>query len=164
MTRGGKGAVRSPAWQGRDVECGPRDVSLRALEAELLEAGEDSKQSELARTDMLTLSAASVVAGCSAQTLSRLRRANQVLALPLRRGRSPGYRYPAFQFEAAVREQMPQLLDVFGRGRPWQLYDFLMRAEPLLEGRLPLDLLRCGRAHDILRIAKLAATLEHGAH
>lgn len=40
----------------------------------------------------------------------------------------------------------------------WQVYDFLMRAEPLLEGRLPLDLLRCGRAHDILRIAKLAAT------
>ena len=74
MTRGGKGAVLSPAWQGRDVGYGPRDVSLRALEAELLEAGEDSKQSELARADMLTLSAASAVAGCSAQTLSRLRR------------------------------------------------------------------------------------------
>lgn len=91
MTRRGKGAVLSPAWRGRDVGYGPGDVSLRPLEEELLEAGEDSKQSELARTDMLTLSAASVVAGVSAQTLSRLRRANRVLALKLRSGRSPGF-------------------------------------------------------------------------
>lgn len=149
---------------GHDVGRNRVDVGAGVLEAAMLRAGEDSKLTTLARTDMLTLSAASTVAGCSAQELSRLRRANRVLALSLRGVTAPGYRYPAFQFEAAVRAHMPQLLDLFGRGRGWQLCDFLRHPEPLLQGSIPLDLLRCGRASDVMRVARLAATLEHGAH
>ena len=75
-----------------------------------------------------------------ARALSRLGRANQVLALS---SREIGYRYPAFRFETAVREQMPQLLDVFGRGRlAAAVTTFSVQAEPLLEPGFPLDLLR----------------------
>lgn len=141
----------------------PREVSVRALEATLLEAGEDAKRLILARSDMLTLSAASAVAGLSTHVLSRRRRANLVLALPFP-GPGAAYRNPAFQFEPAVREAMPQFLALFGRGRAWQLYDFLLHPEPFLDGSLPLDLLRCGRAADVLRVARVAATLEQGAY
>ena len=118
----------------------------------------------LPRSGMLTLSAASAWSGLSAQTLSRRRRANRVLALPLLDARIPNYRYPAFQLEADLRDVMPQLLDLFGRGRSWQLFDFLMRPDPLLEGRIPLELLRCGKKSDVLRVAMLAAMLEQGAY
>lgn len=59
---------------------------------------------------------------------------------------------------------MPQLLSLFGRGRSWQLYDFLLHPEPLLQGHIPLDLLRCVRGAEVLRVAKVTATLEHGAY
>lgn len=117
----------------------------------------------LARSGMLTLSAASALSGLSTQMLSRRRRANRVLALPLLGARVPNYRYPAFQFEADVHEVMPQFLDLFGRGRSWQLFDLLTRPDPLLEGRIPLELLRCGKKSDVLRVAMLAAMLEQGA-
>lgn len=59
---------------------------------------------------------------------------------------------------------MPQFLDLFGRGRSWQLFDLLTRPDPLLEGRIPLELLRCGKKSDVLRVAMLAAMLEQGAY
>lgn len=61
-------------------------------------------------------------------------------------------------------EVMPQLLALFRPRREWQLYDFLRHPEPLLQGRTPLDLLKCGRAAEVLRVAKATATLEHGAY
>lgn len=118
----------------------------------------------LARSGTLTLSAASAWSGLSAQTLSRRRRANRVLELPLLGARAPNYRYPAFQFEADGHEVMPQLLDLFGRGSSCQLFDFLTRPDPLLEGRIPLELLRCGKKSDVLWIAMLAAMLEQGPY
>lgn len=98
--------------------CDPGDVGVRALEAEMLEAGEEAQRSILARDDMLTLASASALSGLSAGVLSRLRRANRVLALPLP-GSRPHYRYPAFQFEPAVCDAMPELLELFGRARVW---------------------------------------------
>ena len=141
----------------------PRDVSLCALEAELLEGGENAKRLMLGRGDMLTLAAASALSGLSVHALSRRRRANLVLALPFGVGRR-AYRYPAFQFENAVRDAMPALLALFGRNRVWQLCDFLLHSEPLLQGNMPLDLLRRGQLSDVLRAASAAALLEQGAH
>lgn len=143
--------------------CDPGDVGVRALEAEMLEAGEEAQRSILARDDMLTLASASALSGLSAGVLSRLRRANRVLALPLP-GSRPHYRYPAFQFEPAVCDAMPELLELFGRARVWPLFDFLMHPEPLLGGKVPLDLLKSGRTYDVLRFARVAAMLEQGAY
>lgn len=114
---------------------------------------------------MLTLAAASALSGLSVHALSRQRCANLVLvlALPFGVGRR-AYRYPAFQFENAVRDAIPALLALFGRDRVWQLCDFLLHAEPLLQGNIPLDLLRRGQLSDVLRVASSAALLEQGAH
>lgn len=139
-------------------------VSVRALEAAMLAASEDAKRLVLEGEDMLTPSAASALAGCSVCELSRRRRSNLVLALSVPGMRGRRYRLPAFQFEPHVCEVMPQLLALFGRGRAWQLHDFLRHPEPLLQGHIPLDLLRCGRAAEVLRVAKNAAALEQGAH
>jgi len=139
-------------------------VRVRALEAAMLAASEDAERLVLAGEDMLTLSAASALAGGSVREVSRRRRSNLVLALSVPGMRGRHYRFPACQFEARVCEVMPQLLGLFGRGRSWQLYDFLRHPEPLLQGRIPLDLLRCGRAAEVLRVAKNAAALEQGAH
>lgn len=139
-------------------------VRLRALEAAMLAASEDAERLALAGEDMLTLSAASALTGCPAYDLSRRRRSNLVLALSLPGVKGRVYRFPAFQFEPHVCEAMPQLLALFGRGCSWQLYDFLLHPEPLLQGRIPLDLMKCGRAAEVLRVAKATATLEHGAY
>jgi len=139
-------------------------VSVRALEAAMLAASEDAERFVLAGDDMLTPSAASALAGCSVYELSRRRRSNLVLALSVPGMRGRHYRFPACQFEPHVCEVMPQLLGLFGHGRSWQLYDFLRHPEPLLRGCIPLDLLRCGRAAEVLRVAKNAAMLEQGAH
>lgn len=139
-------------------------VRVRALEAAMLAASEDAERQILAGEDMLTLSAASALAGCSVNELSRRRRSNLVLALSLPGLKGRHHRFPACQFEPRVREVMPQLLGLFGGRRPWQLYDFLRHPEPLLQGRIPLNLLRCGRAAEVLRVAKATATLEHGAY
>ena len=130
----------------------------------MLAASEDAERLALAGEDMLTLSAASALTGCPAYDLSRRRRSNLVLALLLPGLKGRVYRFPAFQFEPHVCEAMPQLLSLFGRGRSWQLYDFLRHPEPLLRGCIPLDLLRCGRAAEVLRVAKNAAALGQGAH
>ena len=139
-------------------------VSVRALEAAMLAASEDAKRLVLEGEDMLTPSAASALAGCSVCELSRRRRSNLVLALSVPGMRGRQYRFPACQFEPRVCEVMPQLLALFGRGRAWQLHDFLRHSEPLLGGGIPLDLLRRGRAAEVLHIAKNAAMLEHGAY
>jgi hypothetical protein len=130
----------------------------------MLAASEDAERLVLAGEDMLTLSAASALAGCSVRELSRRRRSNLVLALSVPGMRGRHFRFPACQFEPCVCEVMPQLLGLFSLGREWQLYDFLRHPEPLLQGRIPLDLLRCGRAAEVLRVAKNAAALEQGAH
>lgn len=131
----------------------------------MLEAGEDAKRLILAGDDMLTLSGAAALTGCSVHELSRRRRSNLLLALLVLPGEGVGaQRFPAFQFEPHMCEVMPQLLALFGRGRSWQLYDFLRHPEPLLQGRIPLDLLRCGRAAEVMHVARSAARLEQGAH
>ena len=140
-------------------------VSVRALEAAMLEAGEDAKRLILAGDDMLTLSAAAALAGCSVYELSRRRRSNLLLALSVLPGEGVGaYRFSVFKFEPRVCEVMPQLLALFRPRREWQLYDFLRHPEPLLQGCIPLDLLRCGRAAEVLHVAKNAARLEQGAY
>lgn len=140
-------------------------VSVRALEAAMLEAGEDAKRLILAGDDMLTVSVAAALTGCSVYELSRRRRSNLVLALSVLPGEGVGaYRFPAFQFEPRVCEVMPQLLALIGPGRAWQLYDFLRHPEPLLQDCIPLDLLRCGRAAEVMHVARSAARLEQGAH
>ena len=130
----------------------------------MLAASGNTERLVLAGEDMLTLSAASALAGCSVNELLRRRRSNLVLALSIPGMKGRHHRFPACQFEPRVREVMPQLLALFGRERPWQLYDFLRHPDPLLRGRIPLDLLRCGRAAEVLHIAKNAAMLEHGAY
>lgn len=72
-------------------------------------------------------------------------------------------RAPAWQFEPGVLEPVRDVAAVFGASRLWQAYDFLTLPEPLLGGRVPLDLLREGNRAEVHRVAPFVAGLEQGA-
>jgi hypothetical protein len=59
-------------------------------------------------------------------------------------GRS--FRYPAWQWEESVAQAMPDLLRILKDLDPWAQYLFFTQANPLLDGRIPLDCIRSGDA------------------
>lgn len=144
---------------------GSEQGAVEALEEDLLLAGEAGQRRALSGPDMLSLEEASQQSGIPVRTLTQMRVGNRLLALA-RPGALRGYRFPAFQFQPEVLEVLPSILVAFGPGRAWQAYDFLTRPEPLLGGKVPIELLRraTGRAGEVERVVKAAATLVHGAH
>jgi hypothetical protein len=153
----------TPAPPGQSAPSSDDTDRVAALEAELLSVGDQDQRSVLARPDMLDLEAASSLSGIPVRTLTHMRRTNRILALA-RAGAKKGYRFPAFQFEPTVLAAMPSVLAAFGPARAWQAFDFLVHAEPLLSGAVPIELLRSGQAADVERVVRAAATLNHGAY
>lgn len=131
------------------------------LETDLLEAGELSQHAVLAQPDMLDLQAAASLSGLDAAQVVQMAQEGQFIALRISVG-AP--RFPAFQFEPAVLHAIPFVISAFGASRAWQAYDFLTHPEPLLEGAVPLELLRKGELAAVARIACTAADLGHGAY
>lgn len=131
------------------------------LEADLLEAGEHSQHAVLAQPDMLDLQGAASLTGLDAAQVVQMAQEGQLLAIRIGAG-AP--RFPAFQFEPAVLPCIPQVISAFGVSRAWQAYDFLTRPEPLLDGAVPLDLLRKGQFAAVARVAQTAANLGQGAY
>lgn len=131
------------------------------LETDLLDAGEHSQHAVLAQPDMLDLQAAASLSGLDAAQVVQMAQEGQLLAIRIGAG-AP--RFPAFQFEPAILPCIPQVISAFGVSRAWQAYDFLTHPEPLLEGAVPLDLLRKGEVAAVARVAQTAANLGHGAY
>jgi hypothetical protein len=134
---------------------------VSALETDLLEAGELSQHAVLAQPDMLDLQAAASLSGLDAAQVVQMAQEGQLLALRIGAGEP---RFPAFQFEPAVLPSIPLVLSVFGASRAWQAYDFITHPEPLLDGAVPLNLLRNGHSAAVARVAQIAADLGHGAY
>jgi hypothetical protein len=134
---------------------------VNALETDLLEAGEHSQHAVLAQPDMLDLQAAASLSGLDAAQVVQMAQEGQFLALRIGAGEP---RFPAFQFEPAVLPSIPLVISAFGASRAWQAHDFLTHPEPLLEGAVPLDLLRNGQSAAVASVTQTAAGLGHGAY
>lgn len=138
-----------------------RQTPFKALEKDLLEAGEHSQHAVLAQPDMLDLHAAASLSGLDAAQVVQMTLEGQLLALRVGVGEP---RFPAFQFEPAVLPFIPLVISAFGASRAWQAHDFLTHPEPLLDGSVPLDLLRNEQSAAVARVARTAADLGHGAY
>lgn len=116
--------------------------------------GSRFKQETIKGPDMLSSSDGAKRAGISRQALDDRRNNNRALGLS---AASRNVRYPAWQFEDAVAEALPELLGILQAYGPWERYLFFVQPEPLLGGVSPLDAIRAGKANDVLRIASLLA-------
>lgn len=139
------------------------DIDWKRLERTLLARGRRQQRAQLRAVGMLSPREAAAFSQIPARTLRRMRTIGQLLGLSAP-GVMRGVRYPAWQFEPAIRRVLPDILTAFGKSRMWQAHDFLTYAEPLLAGRMPLDEIRAGRAADVLRILRAAADLGQGAY
>lgn len=139
------------------------DLGWERLERALLARGRRQQRAQLRAAHMLSAGEAATFSGIPTRTLRRMRANGQLLALSVH-GVMPGVRYPAWQFEPAVMQVLPDILTAFGKNRTWAVHDFLTHSEPLLAGRVPLDEIRADRAADVLRILRAAADLGHGAY
>jgi len=138
------------------------------LEAEMLREGDAGQRRALEAPDMLSLTEAAAQSGIPVRTLTQMRQENRLLALS-RPGARRGFRFPAFQFDAQVLDVLPRILAHFGPDRAWQAHDFLTLPEPLLGGAVPIEMIRRARGRkgvleDVVRAAKAASELSHGAH
>lgn len=139
------------------------EPNCERLERALLARGRRRQRAQLRAAEMLSPLEAAAFSGIPARTLRRMRSTGQVLALSAHSVMS-GVRYPAWQFEPAVLQILPDILAAFGKHRAWQAHDFLTYAEPLLASRIPLDEIRAGRAAGVLRILRAAADLGQGSY
>lgn len=139
------------------------DPECAALERKLLAVGRREQRAQLKAPEMLSLDEASALTGTPVRLLEEMSANGQLLALALPRSKKT-VRYPQWQFEPAVLEALPAIIEAFGAVRAWQTYDFLTFPEPLLGGRVPLEVLRTGRRGDVLRILAAAASQEQGGY
>lgn len=144
----------------RDSEVATSDV-LR-LERQLLVRGRRQQRALLKQPDMLSCEEVEARTRIQPAMLNEMRVTGRVLALELPGGRE-GFKFPAFQFESPILQVMPRILQIFGAGRAWQAYDFLIHPEPSLGGKTPLDELRAGRLASVEKVMIVIATLEQGA-
>ncbi|WP_280811293.1 DUF883 domain-containing protein [Variovorax boronicumulans] len=81
--------------------------------------------------------------GVTRETVNTRRKDGLLLGLT-NGGRS--FRYPEWQWEERVAQSMPELLRILKDLDSWAQYLFFTQANPLLDGRSPLDCLRAGDA------------------
>lgn len=137
-------------------------VEARTILDAARERGLGHMQAVLHGEDMLSLDAAAQI-GPSAKTLNTWRTQRRILALKLPAA-DRGYRYPRWQFEANVQGSIGEILRALPTWSDWKIFGFLTKAEPLLGNTVPLDLLRAGRAADVLRVAQTLGQDYQGAN
>jgi hypothetical protein len=119
--------------------------------------GQRFKRETLSRAEMLAPEKAAALAGISRQALDLRRKNAQALALSHAKR---GFRYPAWQFDEELAEPLMRVLPKLAHLDAWGQYLFLTRAEPLLEGRTPLEALRAGELSRVERVIRLLSEAE----
>ena len=94
--------------------------------------------------------------GVTRETVNTRRKDGLLLGLT-NGGRS--FRYPEWQWEERVAQSMPGLLRILKDLDPWAQYLFFTQANPLLDGRSPLDCLRAGDARVMSAAINYAAEM-----
>lgn len=149
----------------------PRVKADRPQPKPAASGGEDDLQSALAAArergrlraaeilngeEMLPAEAFAELLGVSRVTINAKRQRHEVLALD---GAKRGFRFPAWQVDENGKPfaAIPQLFERLGDS-PWTVYRFLVQRHPELEGRTALELLRRGRAEEVLEAAESVAS------
>lgn len=149
----------------------PRVKADRPQSKPAASGGEDDLQSALAAArergclraaeilngeEMLPADAFAELLGVSRVTINAKRQRHEVLALD---GAKRGFRFPAWQVDENGKPfaAIPQLFERLGDS-PWTVYRFLVQHHPELEGRTALELLRRGRAEEVLEAAESVAS------
>lgn len=149
----------------------PRVKADRPQSGPAASGGEDDLQSALAAArergrlraseilngeEMLPAEAFAELLGVSRVTINAKRQRHEVLALD---GAKRGFRFPAWQVDENGKPfaAIPQLFERLGDS-PWTVYRFLVQHHPELEGRTALELLRRGRAEEVLEAAESVAS------
>lgn len=85
----------------------------------------------------------SLLNGISRQMIDRKVREGSLLAVP---GPSNRRAYPTVQFnrDGTVVPGLKAVYDALPTGNPWAVLNFLVRPDPRLSGRKPIDLLKSG--------------------
>lgn len=101
--------------------------------------GIQAMESEYKKTENLPLEESSVLAGCSERLLNERRQQGMVYAL-LPPGKSRGFRYPSWQFDADQARLTAALAPFFAvQANPWIIHNFMMRAHEELNGMRACD-------------------------
>lgn len=153
-------AVRAPSVRGKQRRT--RSHPAEDLLAPARLRGETRMREVLARPDMLSVEEAEYQYGPTRKTLNTWRASGKLLALKMPAA-TRGYRYPAWQFEPEVQRHLGDVIHALGAASPWKVFDFLTGAQPLLGGRVPLDVLRTGGAEAVLRVARAIGEGRQGA-
>jgi hypothetical protein len=97
------------------------------------------KKTELAKPENAQLQAASDYAGVSDRTINKWRNDGALYAL-VQEGKSRGYRYPLWQFDAD-RQRLSKALRPFqdAKANPWVVHNFFQRPHSSLGGRTPRE-------------------------
>jgi hypothetical protein len=97
---------------------------------------------------VLPASEAAALLGTDSAGVEALRETRRLLAIPL----GDGWAYPALQFQdGAALPGLDRLLDAHAGKDPWAILDLLLAADPALNGRTPLQVLRDGDAGALSR-------------
>jgi hypothetical protein len=105
--------------------------------------------------DSLTLLDARNYAGRNERSINEERQQGKLYAL-LPAGKSRGFRYPKWQFDAeAARLHVALQPFVDAGSNCWTIHSFMMRKHSALDGKLPKDIVLDGSA-DIRRVVELA--------
>lgn len=132
------------------------DNDLQSALAAARERGRLRAAEILNGEEMLPAEAFAELLGVSRVTINAKRQRHEVLALD---GAKRGFRFPAWQVDENGKPfaAIPQLFERLGDS-PWTVYRFLVQHHPELEGRTALELLRRGRAEEVLEAAESAAS------
>jgi hypothetical protein len=132
------------------------DDDLQSALAAARERGRLRAAEILNGEEMLPAEAFAELLGVSRVTINAKRQRHEVLALD---GAKRGFRFPAWQVDENGKPfaAIPQLFERLGDS-PWTVYRFLVQHHPELEGRTALELLRRGRAEEVLEAAESVAS------
>lgn len=132
------------------------DNDLQSALAAARERGRLRAAEILNGEEMLPAEAFAELLGVSRVTINTKRQRHEVLALD---GAKRGFRFPAWQVDENGKPfaAIPQLFERLGDS-PWTVYRFLVQHHPELEGRTALELLRRGRAEEVLEAAESVAS------
>ena len=142
---------KAVAAKGKERAGAGTEDEREALIAEALARGQAYRAGLLGDSRlMLSSDALAGRLGVTRMSINNWRAEGKLLAL---RNAANDYRYPAWQAEEPVRNEMAALLEALRGVDAWDAYRFLTTVDGYL-GKTPLEALRAGEAARVLRAAR----------
>src|ERR1700681_3068993 len=124
--------------------------------AQAFDRAEERKVNLLKRADMLNGEQLAAELGLSRATVDNRRQEGRLLALEF--GSKRGFRFPQWQRdlveEPDIRARYEAVLNRLAPVGPWSRYRFFVQSAPQLDGRTPVEALRCGQGEAVMHAAE----------